>query len=654
MDRNSVIGLVLIAVILVTFSIFNAPTQEEIDAARKKEDSLRKVQQTEMEKKDSLKKLKNTAEIESNDSLDMADTTLLVENTITPDDSISLSENAKVDSIQKSRVVNKKKKKFGVFYPASIGKDSLIVIENEKIRVTLSTKGGNMVCAELKNFKSYTDYHEGNDRSLMLFDRDSSNLGLSFFVNDVPLETKSLFFEPIISDKKGNKMVRMRTKTSDPKKYIEFIYSLPADSYTMNYEINVNGLAEEGVTESIELNWHSKLLSTEKLITTERMLSSVFYKYQDETRSYLSETSSDELQLLSKTEWIAFKQSYFSIVLIGDKPMSAEGSDISINTLSSPKYIKEYATNINISNGATNKLNSSYRFYLGPNDYNELVLFDNGMEKIVNIGWGIFGWVNMYLVIPIFNFLDGMHISYWLIILLLTIIVKILIMPLTYKNYKSSAKMRVLKPEIEEITKKFKDEDPMKKQQATMALYRSSGVNPMAGCVPMLIQMPVLIAVFRFFPSAIQLRQQSFLWADDLSAYDSIYNFGFDVPMYGDHISLFTLLMAASTIFITRMNSGQMDNSAMPGMKFMMYFFPVMMIFFFNNMSAGLSYYYFISNILSMAIMWGIKKYFIDEKKIRMQIEANKLKPKASKKSKWQQRLEDMQRQKMEQQKKRK
>jgi YidC/Oxa1 family membrane protein insertase len=260
----------------------------------------------------------------------------------------------------------------------------------------------------------------------------------------------------------------------------------------------------------------------------------------------------------------------------------------------------------------------------------------------------------MYLVIPIFNLLDSMNIAYWLIILLLTIIVKILIMPLTYKNYKSSAKMRVLKPEIDEITKKFKDEDPMKKQQATMALYRSSGVNPMAGCIPMLIQMPVLIAVFRFFPSAIELRQQKFLWAEDLSAYDAIATFGYDVPFYGDHVSLFTILMCASTILITRMNSGQMDSSAMPGMKFMMYFFPVMMLFFFNNMAAGLSYYYLISNLLSMVIMWGIKKYFIDENKLRAQIESNKLKPKSQTKSKWQLRLEDMQKQKMEQAKKKK
>lgn len=647
MDRNSVIGLVLIAVILVTFSILNAPSAEEMKAQQQKEDSLRNAQKKELEAKQ--KKEEKTKSAQQNDTtVNPSDSNLVVNN-----ESLPIKDSAKLDSIQKARINEKRNKKFDIFAPSAAGKKEFIVLENEKIRLTLSTKGGNIISAEVKGFKTYKDYNQGNDRPLMLFDSDSSSMGLSFFVNDIPVETKSLYFEPSISEKKGNKMVVMKAKTTDPKKYIEFVYSLPDDSYTSNFDIHVMGLASEGVTESIEFNWQARLLATEKLIDTERMVSSVFYKYKDETRDYLSETSSEELQLEAPTQWIAFKQSYFSVVLMSEEGINPEGSAIAITTLSSNKYIKDYEAHLNISDGATNKLNVNYQFYFGPNDYNELALFDNGMEKIVNIGWGIFGWVNMYLVIPIFNFLDGMNMSYWIIILLLTIIVKILIMPLTYKNYKSSAKMRVLKPEIEEITKKYKDEDPMKKQQATMALYRSSGVNPMAGCIPMLIQMPVLIAVFRFFPSAIQLRQQTFMWADDLSAYDSIAQLGFAIPFYGDHVSLFTLLMAASTILITRMNSGQMDTS-MPGMKFMMYFFPVMMIFFFNNMAAGLSYYYLISNLLSMLIMWGIKKYFIDEKKIRMQIEANKLKPKASKKSKWQQRLEDMQKQRAEQMKKKK
>jgi YidC/Oxa1 family membrane protein insertase len=648
MDRNSVIGLILIAVILVVFSILNAPTEAEMKAQQQKEDSLRNVQKKEIEAKQKKADKKKTAEVDDTNSVKSVDTNL-VENA----ELIPVIDSAKTDSIQKARINEKREKKFDIFTPSATGKKELIVLENEKIKLTLSTKGGSIVSAELKDFKTYKDYNGGNDRALMLFDSDSSEMGLSFFVNDIPLESKSLYFEPSMTEKDGNKMLVMKAKTSDPKKYIEFVYSLSNDSYVSNFDIHVIGLASEGVTESIEFNWQARLLATEKLIDTERMVSSVFYKYKDETRDYLSETASEELQLEAPTQWIAFKQSYFSVVLMSEEGINPEGSAIGVTTLSSTKYIKDYEAHLNISDGATNKLNVSYQFYFGPNDYNELVLFDNGMEKIVNIGWGIFGWVNMYLVIPIFNFLDGMNISYWLIILLLTIIVKILIMPLTYKNYKSSAKMRVLKPEIEEITKKYKDEDPMKKQQATMALYRSSGVNPMAGCIPMLIQMPVLIAVFRFFPSAIELRQQTFMWADDLSAYDSIAQLGFAIPFYGDHVSLFTLLMAVSTILITRMNSGQMDNS-MPGMKFMMYFFPVMMIFFFNNMAAGLSYYYLISNLLSMLIMWGIKKYFIDEGKLRMQIEANKLKPKASKKSKWQMKLEEMQKQRADQMKKKK
>jgi YidC/Oxa1 family membrane protein insertase len=648
MDRNSVIGLVLIAVILVVFSILNAPTEAEMKAQQQKEDSLRNVQKKEIEEKQKKADKKKTTEVVDTNSVNSGDTNLVENAELLP-----IIDSAKIDSIQKARINQKREKKFNIFTPSATGKKELIVLENEKIRLTLSTKGGSIVSAELKDFKTYKDYKGGNDRALMLFDSDSSEMGLSFFVNDIPLESKSLYFEPSMTEKDGNKMLVMKAKTSDPKKYIEFVYSLSSDSYVSNFDIHVIGLASEGVTESIEFNWQARLLATEKLIDTERMVSSVFYKYKDETRDYLSETASEELQLEAPTQWIAFKQSYFSVVLMSEEGINPQGSAIGVTTLSSTKYIKDYEAHLNISNGATNKLNVSYQFYFGPNDYNELVLFDNGMEKIVNIGWGIFGWVNMYLVIPIFNFLDGMNISYWIIILLLTIIVKILIMPLTYKNYKSSAKMRVLKPEIEEITKKYKDEDPMKKQQATMALYRSSGVNPMAGCIPMLIQMPVLIAVFRFFPSAIELRQQTFMWADDLSAYDSIAQLGFAIPFYGDHVSLFTLLMAVSTILITRMNSGQMDNS-MPGMKFMMYFFPVMMIFFFNNMAAGLSYYYLISNLLSMLIMWGIKKYFIDENKLRMQIEANKLKPKASKKSKWQMKLEEMQKQRAEQMKKRK
>jgi YidC/Oxa1 family membrane protein insertase len=286
---------------------------------------------------------------------------------------------------------------------------------------------------------------------------------------------------------------------------------------------------------------------------------------------------------------------------------------------------------------------SNYTFYFGPNQQEYLETYNNDMESIVNLGWGIFRWVNQIMIQPMFDLLRGTGLGMGLIILLVTLFVKIIITPLTYKNYKSSAKMRVLKPEIDKINEKYVDKkDPMKKQKETMALYKATGVNPMAGCLPMIIQMPILLAVFRFFPSSIHLRHESFLWADDLSSFDSVWDFGFNIPMYGDHMSLFAILMAISTLFYTIMNSSQMNTSqpGMPNMKIIMYFFPVMMLVFFNSYSAGLSYYYLCGNLMNMAIMWAIKRYMIDEDKILLQLAENKKKPK--KQSAFQKRLEDM------------
>ena len=284
-------------------------------------------------------------------------------------------------------------------------------------------------------------------------------------------------------------------------------------------------------------------------------------------------------------------------------------------------------------------------FYFGPNDYELLKSRGAEQEDIINLGWGIFGYVNKIMIIPIFNVIKKMGLSIGLLIILLTLIIRLIVLPLTYKNYKSSAKMRVLKPEIEKINEKYKDgkKDAMKKQQETMALYKSTGVNPMAGCLPMIIQMPILFAAFRFFPASLDLRQKSFLWAEDLSAYDSIYAWsGFEIPFYGNHISLLTILMCISTLFYTRMNNNSMAQPSQPGMpnmKVMMYIFPFMMLFFFNNFASGLSLYYLAGNLISMGLMFTIKKYMVDEDKIRLQLDSNKLKPK--KKSKFQQRLED-------------
>ncbi|MBX7093223.1 MAG: membrane protein insertase YidC [Flavobacteriales bacterium] len=649
MDRNSVIGLILIAGILVIFSIFNSPSEEEQRLIAQQRDSIARAEEAAQKTKLQVEKDSSKTAVLNNAGNEVVvpatDSSLIGLNA----DSLS----AVRDSIQMAQESSKLNERFGIFSASAKGEKKYAVIENDKIRVTTTNQGARIVSAEVKNYRTYSDFVANSDQPLRLFDEDSTSIGLRFNMGNLQLNTLDLFAQttsgPLLKVSGENNKITYRFATENAGKYLEVVYTLPEDGYAIKMDINVVGLESEGVASSLEMNWNSKLLSTERLVDNEKITSSVFFKYTESGRSYLSESSSDQLTLEANASWIAFKQSYFSAVVMSEKGINYDGSQISINMINSKKYIKEYNADLNISTADAAKSNVALQFYFGPNDRDELAKFNNGMEDIVNIGWGIFGWVNKWLVIPVFNLLDSLGINYGLIIILLTLIVKIIIMPLTYKNYKSSAKMRVLKPEVDEIGKRIGTDDPLKKQQEVMALYRKSGVNPMAGCIPMLIQMPVLIAVFRFFPSAIQLRQQGFLWAEDLSSYDSVLNFGFSIPLYGDHISLFALLMAVSTILITRMNSGQMDTS-MPGMKFMMYFFPVMMIFFFNSMASGLSFYYFISNIMSLVIMWGIKKWFIDEQKILAQIHENRKNPKTQKKSAFMQRLEEAQR--MQQQKK--
>ncbi|MCC6910776.1 MAG: membrane protein insertase YidC, partial [Flavobacteriales bacterium] len=367
------------------------------------------------------------------------------------------------------------------------------------------------------------------------------------------------------------------------------------------------------------------------------------------SRQYLSESKEDEKKLEGRTNWIAFKQDFFTVALISAEGFAGNGSELAITPLEDVTHTKRYSAKLFFEKDRDAEANVAMKLYLGPNHYGtlrrtEIPEFDN----IIDLGPYIFGWMNRWLVIPIFNFLDGWGWNYGIIILVLTVVIKLLLMPLTYKNFVSSAKMRVLKPEIDAITEKHKDGDALKKQQATMELYRKAGVNPASGCLPMLVQMPVLFAMFRFFPSSIELRQQSFLWADDLSTFDSIYSWSAQIPlissMYGNHISLFTILMAASTMVYTAINSNQMPTQqGMPNMKVMMYLFPVMMLFFMNSLPAGLSYYYLRANLISILQMTAFKSLFVNEDKIRMQLLTNMKTPK--KKSKWQQRLDDMQKQ---------
>jgi YidC/Oxa1 family membrane protein insertase len=387
------------------------------------------------------------------------------------------------------------------------------------------------------------------------------------------------------------------------------------------------------------LDWAMNIPRVEKNIVAERNASTMYFKYlNDNDVDWLSETKDDTKPLVNKVNWVAMKQQYFTSVLI-----SNEGFDKATITTKSDKnstdIVKSMSSVFTLPFNHNDNATYAMRFYFGPNHYQTLKKMDLMLEKQIPLGWGIFGWVNRYFVIYVFDFLNGFHWNFGIIIMIMTILIKALLLPLTFKSYVSQAKMKVLKPEVEEINAKYPD-DAMKKQSEMMALYKKAGVNPMGGCFPMLLQMPILIAMFRFFPASIELRQQGFLWCKDLSTYDSIWDFGFNLPFYGDHVSLFTLLMTISTLLYTRMTMQLQATN--PQMKWMSYMMPIVFLGVFNNYSAGLSYYYFLANMFTFGQQY-IFKFFLDEKKIHAQIQENKKKP-AKKTSSFMQRLEEAQR----------
>lgn len=668
MDKNTIIGMVLIAGLVIGYTIFTSPTEEELAALEQErieaeQDSINAlktviVEDTSAVVTDSSQTTDSTAtSITEVTEVMEVDTLLTISDTDTIYMYVHNGDTSIVHPLMAAEHEETKriKDQYGLLSDAYLTSKNNpceeYIIENDKVKMWISSCGGGIMQVELKEYNTYEAYAAEKEDNLLLFDSMTSSFGMEFILDrTLPIRTELLWFEPQFEGdsvyvSKGTQEFVFRLKTDSEDKYIDYVYSV-GDDYMIDYRIDVVGMKDHLSTSSLSLTWAMDAPAKEKLIDNERMNGTVMFKYANEDRDYLSETSDDELNLIAKTEWVCFKQQYFSAFIFADEGFSKENSSIEVITLpEDTNYSKRYHAELTIPVDNPDNQSVGMQFYFGPNHYKTLAQYELGMERVINLGWGIFGWVNRFCVIPIFNWLDGFGIGYGLIILILTLIIKAVLFPLTYKNYKSSAKMRVLKPEIEKITAKYKDKKDrdtmMKKQQETMALYKKTGVNPMAGCVPMLLQMPILYAMFRFFPAAIELRQESFLWADDLSAYDSILDFGFNIPMYGDHISLFTVLMAASTFFYTKLNSSNMTTSGpgMPNMKIMLTLFPLMMLFFFNNFAAGLSYYYFIANLTSMMQMLVIKKYFIDENAILASIEQNK--KKAPKKSKFQQRLEE-------------
>jgi len=517
-------------------------------------------------------------------------------------------------------------------------KDGVTVIENKDVKLTINNKGGDLKEVLLKKFKTY------ESMPVYLIKDKNAIFALNFKTTQgQELNTQQLYFEPSLSQKDGKQLLSMKVKTGE-NSYLEYVYTLPAEGYMVDVAVRSQGLS--GVLNSqnpIELVWGLKARRMEKSVTYENRYTQSAIRYADDKINRMSQGGNSGTKE-EQVSWVAYKQHLFTSVLISDSAF-ANGDFLSYNIANEESKDVKYTKNLKSTFPLKTKggeLSESLHFYFGPSDYNVLKQYNDKYEltELIPLGWGIFGWLNKWLFIPLYNFLAD-YFSVGLVIILMTIIVRLLLSPIVYKSYVSQAKMKVLRPEIEEINKKY--EEPMKRQQETMALYSKAGVNPMSGCIPALLQLPVFLALFNFFPTEFGLRQKSFLWAEDLSSYDAIFELPFSIPFYGSHVSLFPLL-ASVAIFIysmmTMAQTVQPQQPGMPNMKFLIYLSPVMMLFFFNNYASGLSLYYFVSNLLTILIMLAIKHWILDEKKIHAQIQENKMKPK--KESKFQAKMREM------------
>lgn len=601
-DKNSLIGFALMAIILIVFNTFFFPQLDQ-----------EQPQVTTNNNEGSLTNSEST----------VISTTPIINTTI---NDFTINEELKAT--------------YGVFANSAIGEENFYTVENDKLKITVSNKGGRITSVIMKEYQTFESL------PLDLFDVDSSRFNLQFTTGK-EINTANLFF---IADQRGSSL-SLKLKADDSH-YIEYLYTLN-DDYLVDFEINLIGLESlipKGVN-YMNLEWQMKTPQTEKSKTNQDMYTGIQYQYSaDNEVDYLSFTSTDDDEINAKLNWVAFKQQFFSVIFIAKEGFEKPTNLTSIKNEGS-KFIKDLSAKFELPYTHKNNERLSFQFYFGPNHYKTLESYNSGFEELIPLGWGVFGWVNEYIIINIFDLLNKYFSSYGIIILLLTLIIKLGLSPFTYKAFLSQAKMKVLKPEIDKINEKNKGKDQMKIQQETMTLYRKAGVNPMGGCLPMLFQFPILIAMFQFFPASIELRQEGFLWADDLSSYDSIYNLGFNIPFYGDHVSLFTLLMTISTLLYTRMNSS-MATGQMAQMKWMMYLMPIMFLGFFNNYAAGLTYYYFLANMFTMTQQFFMTR-FVDEDTILAQLEANKKKP-SKPKSKFQKKLEEMQKQQEQKLKKRK
>ena len=626
MDKNTWIGFLLIAAIIVGFSFLNRPSKEELAERKRVQDSIALVQAQEME-----------AKLISQQIAQQLDTEKAAQTPTLTTDQLA----AQVAAV------------YGPFAPAAQGEEGLIALENSKVRISIDRRGGRIAKAELKEYKAYGD----SVNNLCLFQNDESNLNFTLVTNSNRiLATQNLYFTEVnqATDAEGKTTLTMRLNTNIEDCYLDFVYTLPADDYMVGMSIQPHNmqLALAQNMSSVEMQWNQSIPQQEKGRKFEEKYAQLQYMFIGGEIEKLSEMKSDRANESARLKWIAYKDQFFSTVMIAEDAFESTTMESTpLNQHS--RYIKEYKTTTSLPWDITGKQATNLRYYFGPNHYNTLKAYDKDVDKadrlhlneLVPLGWKIVAWINKILVIPMFDLFTswGLHIG--IVILLMTLVIKLIILPFVFASYKSSAKMRVLKPQMDEINAKYPPEKMQERQQATMALYQKAGVSPMSGCLPMLFQFPVLMAMFWFLPTAIELRGQSLFWADDLSTYDAIITWNTHIPIFGTHLSLFCLLMTIVNIVYTHITMQQQaGGQEMKMMKWMMYLMPLMFLFIFNDYAAGLSYYYFVSLLMTI-LQTMIFRWAIDDKKVLAQMEANaKKKGSEKKKSSWMERLEQMQR----------
>ena len=589
-NKSTLTGLVLIGIIFVAYSIFFPYTPEETPNKE-----------------------------EPNQTKDITN------------EGITIPENTSEDNLPKENSTK------DIIDSTKIVTEEFYTLENDKIKLVFTNKGGEIKSAIIKGFYTYDEYKKNPEerKDIEIFNNQDSKFEISA---DRNVSTNEFF-----SVQKTDKSIIFK-KYYEKGSFIEYTYTLnDKEENFVDLTINTEGISNP------ELEWTIAAPETEKSKTNQELGTGFYYQeeYSRDVDYTFDNQKFESNNFATDLSWISFTQQFFSTIIEAKNNNFNSDTKLKSSKNENDEYVKTLSLKTTLKSGENN-----YSIYFGENDYKKLKGYDKSFEEMIPLGWGIFGWVNRVAVIPIFDFLKNSAglTNFGLIILILTLIIKLSLSPLTYKSYLSQAKMKVLKPEIDKINEKHKEKDPMKAQKETMGLYRKAGVNPMGGCLPMLVQFPILIAMFRFFPASMELRQKSFLWADDLSSYDSIMSLPWDIPFYGDHVSLFTLMMTVSTLIYTHMNS-QMTSNQMPGMKWMMYLMPIMFLGFFNSFASSLSYYYFLANVFTFSQMYFMRR-FVDDDKLLAQLEENKKKPK--KKSKFQKKLEEMQKKQEQQMKKRK